>query len=102
MNLQSERKIVWIPDQAKLKNCGDRSGSIVWLKFENFLMCKQKYAADQMISNENFFFDLSSSERYTRFIQASLCKFQGLFKDFSRLSYSFQELKVYEKSRFTR
>ena len=33
----------------------------------------------------------------TWFIQASLSKFQGLFKD---LSYSFQGLKVYEKSRF--
>ena len=28
------------------------------------------------------------------FIQASLSKFQGLLKDFSRLSYSFQRLKV--------
>ena len=34
----------------------------------------------------------------SRFIQASLCKTQRLFKDFSRLSYSFQGLKVYEKS----
>ena len=32
------------------------------------------------------------------FIQASRSKIQGLFKDFSRLSYSFQGLKVYEKS----
>ena len=32
------------------------------------------------------------------FIQASLSKIQGLFKDFSRLSYSFQGLKLYEKS----
>ena len=32
----------------------------------------------------------------TGFIQASLSKIQGLFKDFSRLSYSFQGLKVYE------
>ena len=30
----------------------------------------------------------------TRFIQASLCKIQGLFKDFSRLSYCFQGLKI--------
>ena len=29
----------------------------------------------------------------TGFIQASLSKIQGLFKDFSRLSYSFQGLK---------
>ena len=32
------------------------------------------------------------------FIQASLSEIKGLFKDFSRLSYSFQRLKVYEKS----
>ena len=34
----------------------------------------------------------------SRFIQASLSEIQGLFKDFLRLSYSFQGLKVYEKS----
>ena len=31
------------------------------------------------------------------FIQASLSKIQGLFKDFLRLSYSFQGVKVDEK-----
>ena len=35
---------------------------------------------------------------FTGFIQASLSQIQGLFKDFSRLSYTFQGLKVYEKS----
>ena len=39
-----------------------------------------------------------SIEARTRFIQAGLCKIQGLFKDFSRLSHSFQGLEVYEKS----
>ena len=34
----------------------------------------------------------------TGFIQASLGKVQGLFKNFSRLSYSFQGLKFKEKS----
>ena len=34
----------------------------------------------------------------TGFIQPSLNKIQGLFKDFLRLSYSFQGLKVYENS----
>ena len=33
----------------------------------------------------------------TGFIQGSLSKIQGLFKDFSRLFYSFQRLKVEEK-----
>ena len=33
-----------------------------------------------------------------QFIQASMSKIQGFFKDFSRLSYSFQGLKVYERS----
>ena len=32
------------------------------------------------------------------FIQANMSKIQGLFKDFSRLSYTFQGLKFYEKS----
>ena len=36
----------------------------------------------------------------TGLIQESLSKIQGLFKDFLRLSYSFQGLKVYEKSWF--
>ena len=30
------------------------------------------------------------------FLQASMSKIQGLFNDFSRLSYSFQGLKVYD------
>ena len=34
------------------------------------------------------------------FIQASLSKIQEFFKDFSRLSYSFQGLTAYEKSWF--
>ena len=37
---------------------------------------------------------------YSGFTQASISKIQGLFKDFSSLSYSFQGLKVYEKSWF--
>ena len=34
---------------------------------------------------------------FKRFIQASLCKIQGLFKDFERFSYCFQGLKPYIK-----
>ena len=30
-------------------------------------------------------------DAFTRFIQASLCKIQGLFKDFSRLSTVFKD-----------
>ena len=33
---------------------------------------------------------------YAWFIQASMSNIQGLFKDFSKPSYSFQGLKVYE------
>ena len=39
-------------------------------------------------------FAFLTNKQNSRFIQASLCKIQGFFKDFSRLSYSFQGLKV--------
>ena len=43
-------------------------------------------------------FELMSERAPTSgFIQVSLSKIQGLFKDFSRLFYSFQGLKVQEK-----
>ena len=35
------------------------------------------------------------------FIRASLSKIQGLFKDFLKLSYSFEGLKVYENPDFS-
>ena len=37
------------------------------------------------------------NQTYTGFIQASMSKIQGLFKDFSSLSNSFQGLNVNEK-----
>ena len=49
-----------------------------------------------MLSQENSSKNITAG--VTGFIQANLSKIQGLFKDFSGLSYSFQILKVYEKS----
>ena len=43
---------------------------------------------------------ITQSISISGFIQASLSKIKAFFKDFSRLSYSFQGLKVYEKSWF--
>ena len=57
------------------------------------LTIKHKYGpAHEILVLINYFISV--------FIQASLSKIQGLLKDFSRLSYTFQGQKVYEKPWF--
>ena len=50
----------------------------------------------QVYSAMKCHYKINAPDSQSRFIQASLFKIQGLFKD-SRLSYCFQGLKIYEK-----
>ena len=65
-----------VRNMSNLKHC------IFMRAFGYFKKVKNAYGADHILT-------------YSRFIQASLCKIQGLFKDF------FQGLKTYIKYEFT-
>ena len=62
--------------------------------FKMFILFQMQYLPITTNNHKNY------RQEISEFIEAKLSKIQGVFKDFWRLSYSFQGVKVYEKAWF--